>query len=138
MTYNLDNPSLTFLQLTIFISLVVAAAFPIGALSSAFVKFPTRVKADIASFSAGIFLAAVTFSIIKEAVKLGNVPTTALGFAICASTFSLVRYFIQKKQQQEHNQIMTLLRSQKEGSKIKIKKKNKLLTMLWTMAVALE
>jgi zinc transporter ZupT len=85
-------------------SLVVAAAFPIGALSSAFVKFPTRVKADIASFSAGIFLAAVTFSIIEEAVKLGNVPTTALGFAIGAFTFSLVRYFIQKKQQQEHNQ----------------------------------
>ena len=61
-------------------SLAVAAAFPIGALSSLYVKFPTRMKADLASFSAGTFLAAVTFSIIEEAAKLGSVPTTAVGF----------------------------------------------------------
>lgn len=85
-------------MLTILMSLAVAAAFPIGALSSLHIKYPTRLKADLASFSAGIFLAAVTFSIIEEAVKLGNVPTTAIGFAIGALTFSIVRYYIQKKQ----------------------------------------
>ena len=89
------------LLLTVSMLLAVAAAFPIGALSSVYVKFPTRVKADLASFSSGIFLAAVTFSIIEEAVKLGNVPTTAIGFAIGASTFSIVRYHIQKRQQKQ-------------------------------------
>lgn len=82
------------LSLTISMSLAVAAAFPIGALSSLYVKFPTRMKA-------GIFLAAVTFSLIEEAVKLGSVLTTAVGFAIGASTFSIVRYYIQKKQKKQ-------------------------------------
>jgi len=55
-----------------------------------------RILADLSSFSAGIFLGAVTFSIIPEAMKLGDIFTMGIGFAIGTLSFSVIRYYIQK------------------------------------------
>jgi hypothetical protein len=57
-----------------------------------FLCHQTRLKADRASFSAGIFLGIVTFSIIQESVKLGDILTIGVGFGIGSTTFSIVRY----------------------------------------------
>ena len=42
-------------------------------------------------------MAAVTFSIIGEAIKLGDIYTLGFGFGIGATTFSITRYLLQKK-----------------------------------------
>lgn len=82
---------------TIVISLFVASPFLIASIISKEYRHPLRLRADLASFSAGIFIGAVTFSIIEESVKLGNIYTLAFGFSIGAVTFSITRYLLQKK-----------------------------------------
>ena len=82
---------------TIAISLFVASPFLIASLISKEYRHPLRLRADLASFSAGIFIGAVTFSIIEESVRLGDIYTLALGFGIGATTFSITRYLLQRK-----------------------------------------
>ena len=82
---------------TIVISLFVASPFLIASIISKEYRHPLRLRADLASFSAGIFIGAVTFSIIEESIKLGNIYTLAFGFSIGAVTFSITRYLLQKK-----------------------------------------
>lgn len=77
-------------------SLVVASPFVIAPLIFRKFKFTSRLRADLSSFSAGIFLGAVAFSIFDEAVKLGDIFTMGFGFGVGAITFSLVRFFLQK------------------------------------------
>lgn len=89
--------------IVIFASFIVSIAFLIGALTSIYLKMPKRIKGDIVSFSAGVFISAISFSILEESVKLGNIMTTAIGFGIGAITFSIIRYIIQKKQKKENN-----------------------------------
>jgi len=81
---------------TIAISLFVASPFLIASIISKEYRHPLRLRADLASFSAGIFIGAVTFSIIEESVKLGDIYTLAVGFGIGASTFSITRYLLQR------------------------------------------
>ncbi|WP_458747050.1 hypothetical protein [Candidatus Nitrosocosmicus sp. T] len=38
-----------------------------------------RLRADLASFSSGIFIGTVTFSIIEESVKMGDIFTMGIG-----------------------------------------------------------
>jgi ZIP family zinc transporter len=76
---------------------LVASSFPIGALVSTFLKFPTRLEADAASFSGGIFIGAIAFSLIDEALKLGSSITMIVGFVIGALVFSFADHFIKKK-----------------------------------------
>ncbi len=85
------------LMLTMIVSLLVASPFLIASIISKEYRHPLRLRADLASFSAGIFIGAVTFSIIEESIKLGDIFSMGTGFAIGAVTFSLVRYKIQNK-----------------------------------------
>jgi zinc transporter, ZIP family len=85
------------LMLTMIVSLLVASPFLIASIISKEYRHPLRLRADLASFSAGIFIGAVTFSIIEESIKLGDIFSMGIGFAIGAVTFSLVRYKIQNK-----------------------------------------
>jgi ZIP family zinc transporter len=91
--YNSSPESLLF---TVLVSVIVASPFVIAPALTKGIRHPTRLKADLASFSAGIFLGAVTFSIIKEAVMLGDILTMGIGFGIGSVTFSVIRYLIQK------------------------------------------
>jgi hypothetical protein len=89
--------SLESLLLTILVSVIVVSPFLIASILSKGSKHPTRQKTDLASFSAGIFLGAVTFSIIEESVKLGDILTMGVGFGIGSATFSIIRYIVQKE-----------------------------------------
>ncbi|WP_458720664.1 hypothetical protein [Candidatus Nitrosocosmicus sp. R] len=82
---------------TIGISLFVASPFLVASIISKEYRHPLRLRADLASFSAGIFIGTVTFSIIEEAINLGNIYTLGFGFGIGAITFSITRYLLQKK-----------------------------------------
>ena len=82
---------------TIVMSLFVASPFLIASVISKEYRHPLRLRADLASFSAGIFMGAVTFSIIEEAIKLGDIYTLGFGFGFGAITFSITRYLLQNK-----------------------------------------
>src|ERR1044072_460476 len=88
---------------TIAISLFVASPFLIASIISKEYRHPLRLRADLASFSAGIFIGAVTFSIIEESVKLGDIYTLAFGFGIGATTFSITRYLLQRNPSPKNN-----------------------------------
>ena len=91
------NSILGALILTMIVSLLVASPFLIASIISKEYRHPLRLRADLASFSAGIFIGTVTFSIMEESIKLGDIYSMGAGFAIGAVTFSLVRYKIQNK-----------------------------------------
>jgi hypothetical protein len=84
------NSFLGALILTMIVSLLVASPFLIASIISKKYRHPLRLRADLASFSAGIFVGTVTFSIIEESIKLGDIYSMGAGFAIGAVTFSLV------------------------------------------------
>jgi len=86
---------------TIGISLFVASPFLVASIISKEYRHPLRLRADLASFSAGIFIGTVTFSIIEEAIKLGDIYTLGFGFGIGATTFSITRYLLQNKSTQK-------------------------------------
>ena len=93
--------TLELILFTIGISLFVASPFLIASIISKEYRHPLRLRADLASFSAGIFIGTVTFSIIEEAIKLGDIYTLGFGFGIGATTFSITRYLLQKKSTQK-------------------------------------
>ena len=66
------------LMLTMIVSLLVASPFLIASIISKEYRHPLRLRADLASFSAGIFIGAVTFSIIEESIKLGDIFSMGL------------------------------------------------------------
>jgi ZIP family zinc transporter len=84
------NNEIVSISTVILSSLIVSISFFIGAFLSIYLKLPNRLKGDIVSFSAGIFLSAVSFSILEESVKLGNIISTAIGFGLGALTFSII------------------------------------------------
>jgi len=91
------NNEIVAISTVILSSLIVSISFFIGAFLSIYLKLPNRLKGDIVSFSAGIFLSAISFSILEESVKLGNIFSTAIGFGLGALTFSIIRYMLQKE-----------------------------------------
>ncbi len=92
-----ENEVIINLEMSAVWAAFVASSFPIGALVSTFLKFPTRLEADAASFSGGIFIGAIAFSLIDEALKLGSSITMIMGFVIGALAFSFADHFIKKK-----------------------------------------
>lgn len=68
-----------------------------GALFSLFVKYPDRLKGDIAAFSAGIFFSTIAFILIDESIEVGSFSTMAIGFIAGAITFSFSNKFLKKK-----------------------------------------
>lgn len=68
-----------------------------GALFSLLVKYPARLKGDIAAFSAGIFFSTVAFILIDESIEVGSFTTMAIGFIVGAITFSFSNKFLKKQ-----------------------------------------
>ena len=97
----IESSELFFLtQETIFtflMTLTVASSFILGALISLHIRYPSRLKGDIAAFSAGIFLSTVSFILIDESIGVGSFTTMAIGFALGAITFSLSNKFLKKE-----------------------------------------
>lgn len=79
------------------LSIAVASAFPLGALIAIFVNYPTRIKADMASFGAGIFFSTIAFSLVDDALKVGSPIDMIIGFALGAVTFSVMNHILIKR-----------------------------------------
>ena len=82
---------------TFLMTFTVASSFILGALISLHIRYPSRLKGDIAAFSAGIFLSTVSFILIDESIGVGSFTTMAIGFALGAITFSLSNKFLKKE-----------------------------------------
>ena len=106
---------------SILAGLIIAAAFPLGALFAIFLKYPSRVEADIGSFGAGIFFAAISFSLVNESVREGNVLTMIAGFVAGAIVFSILNHYLKKltSKNTSHNNPLNNLRTNKYKSKYK-------------------
>lgn len=88
---------------TIMISLFVASPFLVASIINEKYRLPLRLLADLASFSSGILIGTVTFSIIEEAIKLGDIFTLGFGFSFGAITFSITRYLLQNMFSSKNN-----------------------------------
>ena len=91
----MNNEILEILN-TLLLSMIVSSAFLIGALLSIFLKYPERIRADLAALSAGIFFSTISFSLIDEALREGSFITMVVGFIIGAIVFSVINRILQK------------------------------------------
>jgi zinc transporter, ZIP family len=88
--------------------LIVAIAFPLGVIFAIFVKYPNKLRSNIAAFGSGIYLAVIAFSLVSESTKEGNGVTMGIGFIIGAVVFSffnhelLKRFNLKKKKQRNY------------------------------------
>ncbi len=88
--------------------LIVAIAFPLGVIFALFVKYPNKIRSNIAAFGSGIYLAVIAFSLVSESTKEGNGVTMGIGFIIGAVVFSffnhelLERFNLKKKIQRNY------------------------------------
>lgn len=87
-----QEASFTFLM-----TFTVALSFILGALISIYIRYPSRLKGDIAAFSAGIFFSTVAFILIDESIEVGSFTTMAIGFALGTITFSFSNKFLKKQ-----------------------------------------
>ena len=95
MNIIVNNEILEILN-TLLLSIIVSSAFLIGAILSIFIKYPERIRADLAALSAGIFFSTISFSLIDDALKEGSFITMAVGFIIGAIVFSVINRIIQR------------------------------------------
>jgi ZIP family zinc transporter len=93
------------IYLSFLAGLVIAIAFPIGALIAIFVNYPSRTEADIVAFGAGIFFAAIAFSLVDESVKEGNVSTMIIGFVVGAVTFSILNHYLKRLKTDQYKRL---------------------------------
>jgi ZIP family zinc transporter len=83
---------------TIFSGIIVAVAFPIGALIAIYIPYSSSKRALFAAFGAGVFFAA-TMLLTEQALALGNVLDLVLGFGLGAATFGLAQHLIRHRHQ---------------------------------------
>ncbi len=88
---------------SIFFSIVVASAFPTGALIAAYLDYSSRIRANLASFGAGIFFATMAYSLIDESLKIGTTWDMIIGFVLGAVTFSVVNYALVRRHNNAEN-----------------------------------
>ena len=82
---------------TLLLSMIVSSAFLIGAILSIFIKYPERIRADLAALSAGIFFSTISFSLIDEALREGSFVSMVVGFIIGAIVFSVINRILQNR-----------------------------------------
>jgi len=82
---------------TLLLSTIVSSAFLIGAILSIFIRYPERIRADLAAISAGIFFSTISFSLIDEALREGSFITMVVGFIIGAVVFSVINRILQRR-----------------------------------------
>lgn len=75
---------------------LIASSFVFGALIAIGIRYPQRLRGDLASFSAGVFFSTTSFILVDESIGIGSFTTMAIGFIAGAFTFSTTRKFLQK------------------------------------------
>jgi zinc transporter, ZIP family len=74
---------------SIILSAIVSSAFLIGSVALMFIKFSSRVKANITSFASGIFFSAIAFSLVDNAIRVGSIYDMAIGFIVGTVLFGM-------------------------------------------------
>ncbi len=105
--------------LTFLMTFTVASSFILGALISLYIRYPERLKGDIAAFSAGIFFAAVAFILIDESIEVGSFTTMGIGFSAGVIIFSLSNRFLKEQLPSISNSIKNKMRNLSDQEKIK-------------------
>lgn len=78
---------------TVVSGIVVAVAFPIGALIAIYIPYSASKRALFVAFGAGIFFVAMML-LTQVALNLGNVVDLVVGFGLGAATFGLAQNYI--------------------------------------------
>ncbi|MDN5847592.1 MAG: hypothetical protein L0H53_15110 [Candidatus Nitrosocosmicus sp.] len=78
-------------------TLFIASSFILGSILSINIKYPQRLKGDLASFSAGIFFSTISFILMDESIEIGSFTTMAIGFVAGAVIFSFAHKFLKKQ-----------------------------------------
>jgi zinc transporter, ZIP family len=68
--------------------LLGGGALVIGALIAWFTAVPSKIVASVMAFGSGVLISAVAFDLMEEAVTIGGLPATALGF-LCGAVVYL-------------------------------------------------
>lgn len=76
--------------------ILVAAAFPIGALVAIYLPYSASKRALFAAFGAGIFFSA-TMLLTLEALNFGSALDLVLGFSLGAGAFGLAEHYIRHR-----------------------------------------
>ncbi|MCW3994818.1 MAG: hypothetical protein NWE98_01550 [Candidatus Bathyarchaeota archaeon] len=92
---------------SIFSGIIVALAFPIGALIAIFVTYSAHKRALFAAFGAGIFLATIML-LVEQSLILGNVLDLLLGFSLGATAYGLAQHYIRHRLQPKFNKSQKL------------------------------
>jgi hypothetical protein len=104
---------------TVFSGIVVAAAFPIGALIAVYIPYSASKRALFAAFGAGIFFATVML-LTQQALRLGNVFDLVLGFGLGAATFGLAQHLIRHRHNPHDDELVRMRRREKSDGKLSI------------------
>lgn len=83
--------------LTYSMGLIVAIAFPLDLILDLFMKYPNKLRSNIAAFGSGIYLAVIAFSLVSESPKEGNGVTMGIDFIVGAVVFSFFNHELLKK-----------------------------------------
>jgi zinc transporter, ZIP family len=78
-------------------SVIIASAFIVGSIVAVKIKYSSKIKGDFSAFAAGIFFAAIAFSLVTESTKLGQSITMILGFIAGALVYSVANRYIRKR-----------------------------------------
>ena len=85
-------------------SIIIASAFIIGSIVATKIKYSSKIKGDFSAFAAGIFFAAIAFSLVTESTKLGHSITMILGFVSGAFVYSVANRYIRKRSKYKKSQ----------------------------------
>jgi hypothetical protein len=107
---------------SIIMSIIVAIAFPIGAIFPIISRpFPEELKGNVAAIAAGAYFATIAFSLVEESVKQGAFGSMAIGFTIGAVIFSIAHPVVKHDLKLSH--LLYPNKSEEEDEKEKEKSK---------------
>lgn len=111
---------------SILMSIIVAIAFPIGAILPIISRrFPEELKGNVAAIAAGAYFATIAFSLVGEAIKEGTFGSMAIGFIIGAVIFSIAHPIVKRDLKLSHLLHPNKSKEEDEKEKEKNKKETK-------------
>lgn len=111
---------------SILMSIIVAIAFPIGAILPIISRrFSEELKGNVAAIAAGAYFATIAFSLVEESIKQGAFSSMAIGFIIGAVIFSIAHPIVKHDLKLSHLLHPNKSKEEDEKEKEKNKKETK-------------
>lgn len=86
---------------TILSGIVIAAAFPIGAIIAIHFSYSTAKRALFAAFGAGIFFATVML-LVTQSLDIGKIYDLIIGFSLGVITFGIAEHYLRHRRRNEN------------------------------------